>query len=152
MPEVVQDQGTSNTPTEAYNLIATQNQQRSTGEGTLQDVVLITAQSRLTGVTFSWYVTPAAFTTDGGPPLIQEKTGEVNAVMAAPHVQGFRTIQDQDASRLLVNYAIITVGTDDESITDEVQVRMDQINTPACFGAIAATWERLVAISGGALT
>lgn len=151
MPEVIEPGGGS-VETIAYTLIAAVIAPRITGDNTTADVVVVTAMSQLYGVTYTWFVDPKNWTTDGGPPLIQEKTGQVNAIMAHAHVIGFRTVQDQDASRLLVNYAVITVGTSDGQIQDEVSVRMDSIGTPAAFGAIDSTWDRLNAIAGGGLS
>jgi hypothetical protein len=151
MPEVIEPGGGS-TATIDYTLIAAVKTPRVTGDNTVQDVIAVTAQSDLYGVTYSWFVEPENWTVDGGPPLIQEKTGQVNAIMQHAHVIGFRSQQDQDASRLLVNYGIVTVGNDDGSIQDEVSIRMDMLGTPAAFTAIDATWAKLVAVSGGALS
>jgi hypothetical protein len=151
MPEVVQEAGGGSTASIAYALVAAAPTSRVASDNTIQDVIQVTATSILHGVTYTWFVTPQAWTTDGGPPLIQEKTGQVNAVMDADHVQGFRTVQEQNASRLLVNFAVIAVGTDDGLIYDEVQVEMDKLGTPAVFGAITATWDRLNHIAGGGL-
>lgn len=151
MPEVIEPGGGS-TATIDYTLIAAVTVPRVTGDNTVQDVVAVTVQSDLYGVTYSWFVEPTNWTVDGGPPLMQEKTGQVNAIMAADHVIGFRTVQDQDRSRLLRNYGVVTVGNDDGSIQDEVTIPMDSLGTPAAFGAIASTWAKLVAVSGGALS
>lgn len=152
MPEVVETAPGGSNSTTAYTLVAAAPTSRVAGDNTIQDVIQVTATSQLYGVTYTWFVAPKAWTTDGGPPLIQVKTEQVNAIMAAPHVIGFRTVQEQDASRLLVNYAVISVGTDDGSIYDEVQVRMDQLGSTEAFGAIDATWKRLDTISGGNLS
>lgn len=152
MPEVIQGEGGASTATIAYTLVAAAPTSRVASDNTIQDVIQVTATSTEYAVTFTFFVTPQSWTTDGGPPLIQEKTGQVNAVMEAAHVQGFRTVQEQNASRLLVNYAVISVGTDDGLIYDEVQVEMDKLGTPAVFGAISATWDRLNTIAGGGLT
>lgn len=150
MPEVIEPGGGS-TATIDYTLIAAVPTTRVTGDNSTQDVISVTAKSQLFGVTYSWFVEPSSWNEDGGPPLIEEKTGQVNAIMQHAHVIGFRTVQDQDASRLLVNFGVITVGTQDGAIQDEVQVRMDQLGTPAAFGAIDATWNKLNAIAGGGL-
>lgn len=151
MPAVIQGEGGPSTSTIDYTLVAAAPTSRVAGDNTIQDVVQVTATSSLYGVTYTWFVEPKNWTTDGGPPLIQEKTGDVNAVMEADHVIGFRTVQDQNASRLLVNYAVITVGSQDGSVSDEVQVPMDHLNTPATFGAITSVWETLDKIAGGGL-
>lgn len=151
MPEVIEPGGGS-TDTIAYTLVSAAPTSRVAGDNTVEDVIQVTATSQLYGVTYTWFVEPKNWTTDGGPPLIQEKTRDVNAIMEHDHVIGFRTVQDQNASRLLVNYAVISVGTSDGSIYDEVRVQMDAINTPAAFGAIDATWHRLNTIAGGGLT
>lgn len=151
MPEVVETAPGGSNSTTAYTLVAAAPTSRVAGDNTIQDVISVTATSQLYGVTYTWFVTPKAWTTDGGPPLIELKTEQVNAIMEAPHVIGFRTVQDQDASRLLVNYAVISVGTADGAIYDEVQVRMDNLGSPAAFGAIESTWNRLNTISGGNL-
>lgn len=151
MPEVVETAPGGDNSTSAYTLVAAAPTSRVAGDNTIQDVIQVTATSKLYGVTYTWFVEPAAWTTDGGPPLIELKTEQVNAIMGADHVIGFRTVQDQDASRLLVNYGVISVGTADGSIYDEVQVRMDAIGTTAAFGAIESTWARLNHIAGGGL-
>jgi hypothetical protein len=150
VPEVIEPGG-GGTTTIAYTLIAAVNTTRTTGDNSTQDVVFVTAMSKLYGVTFSWFVNPTSWNVDGGPPLIEEKTGQVNAIMQADHVLGFRTIQDQDLSRLLVNFGVITVGSQDGQVQDEVQVRMDQLGTPATFTAIANLWNTLQTIAGGTL-
>jgi len=70
---------------------------------------------------------------------------DVNEICAYRHVIGFRSEQDLDASQLLINNGVITVGTDDGSIQSEVRVRMDHLNQPATFGAIDAAWQVLAA-------
>lgn len=151
MPVEPTDGGTSAAEA-AYTLVGAVTTSRVAGDNTVQQVIQATARSKKFGVTFTWFVNPTVWTADGGPPLIRLKTAQVNAIMEAPHVQAFRTEQDQDASRLLVNIAVITVGTDDDAITEEVRVRMDRINEPRTFAAIASAWKRLVALSDGALS
>lgn len=112
---------------------------------TFTPVVNVTAISTTYGVTFTWTVTAATWDNDGGPAAMTQKVGEVDAVCAAVHVQDFRTEQEQGPSQILYNWGVITVGTNDGTITDEVRARMDSINTPATFAAIAACWARLVA-------
>lgn len=151
MPEAPTDGGNSPAAT-AYTLVAAAPTSRVAGDNTVQEVISVTATSKKFGVTYTWFVNPTVWTAEGGPPLIALKTSQVNALMQADHVIGFRTVQDQDKSRLLVNYAVISVGTDDGSIYDEVRVRMDAIGTPAAFKAIADTWAKLNKIYGGGLS
>src|SRR5690348_9313597 len=96
------------TPAEAgYSLVAAARTSRVTGESSLQEIISVTARSLMYGVTFTWFVSPATWTADGAPGLVGLKTSEVNAICGHDHVIGFRTTQDLDASRLLVNFAII---------------------------------------------
>ena len=140
------DAGGGNAPaSEAYELVAAARTSRVKADNTVQDVIQVTAMSKLYLVTFTWFVEPVDWNLEAHDAIIGPMTARVNEVCGAPHVIGFRTVQDQDASRLLVNYAVITVGTDDGSIQDEIQVRMDQVNSQATFAAIDATWNVLAA-------
>lgn len=135
----------------AYNLIGAARTSRVTSDNTVQDIIQVTAQSQMFLVTFTWFVDPVHWKADGAPGLVGLKTTQVNAICGHDHVIGFRTTQDQDASRLLVNYAIITVGTDDGRIQDENSpdfhpVRMDQLGTPAPVAAADAMWHTLAAV------
>ena len=135
--------GTADT---AYSFVASHRTFRVQGSGDLLAVIDVTATSDLYDATFTFTLKAATWDADGGPPLIEQKTSEVNAVCAHPHVQGFRSEPRQNASKVLYNYAVVTVGTDDGQIEDDVDTfRMDQINTPAMFAAIDACWNRLVA-------
>jgi hypothetical protein len=133
------------TPDEAYTLIATDRTFRVNADQSTTQIVNITAQSKLYGVQFTWTVLAATFDTDGPAAFIPLKTAEVNTICGHPHVQDFRSEVDQGASLVLYNYAVITVGTDDGAITNEVRQRMDQIGTPQVFAKIDAAWKNLAA-------
>lgn len=140
-------QGGGDTPGgSAYVLIGQARTFRvNTSANTFTPIVNVTAQSVAYGVQFTWTVPASTVDNDGLPSVATQKTGEVNQICATAHVQDLRTEQDQGPSQVLYNFAVITVGTDDQSITDEVRVRMDMINEPAAFQAIADSWARLVA-------
>lgn len=127
----------------AYILISTDSTFRVNADQSTTAVVNVTAQSVVFGVQFTWTVLRTTWNSDGPAAFVPLKTAEVNTICAHPHVQDFRTEQDQGPSQVLYNYAVITVGTDDGSITDDVRVRMDHINDPATFGLIDSTWQRL---------
>jgi hypothetical protein len=129
-----------------FELIGTVRTFRVNSDGTFTPVVNITARSRTYGVQFTFTIRASTFDADGAPALTALRTEWVDTVCAHDHVQGFHTEQDQGPDQILYNYAVIEVGTDDESITDEVRVRMDSLNTPATFAAIDASWRRLVAL------
>ena len=117
----------------------------------MQSIVQVSAQSAMYLVTFTWFVDPVTWTADGAPGLVGLKTSQVNAICGHDHVIGFRTVQDQDASKLLVNFAIITVGTPDGSAQNEndstsLPVRMDEIGTPKPFAVADALWKPLAAV------
>ena len=131
-------------PPDAYRLVGSQQTFRVNADGTTTPIVLITATSQLYGTTFFWFITEKTFQSGGAPAATGAKTQEVNAVAGHPHVQGFRSEQDQDVSGLLYNYAVITVGTDDLAITATVKVRMDHLGAGSTFDAIDAAWQRLV--------
>lgn len=127
-----------------YFLRGTVNTFRTNQNNTTTALVELTCYSTLYGVTYTWAVTKATYLSNGGDVLASEKTAQVEQICAADHVQGFRTEKEEDASSLLYNYAVITVGTDDGDISDTVSVRMDQIGTPGAFALIDACWQRLV--------
>jgi hypothetical protein len=133
-----------------YTLVGTSDGFRPNSDNTFTAVSNITAQSNTYGVVFTWTILKSVLVADGAPPLAAQKTAEVDQICGHPHVQDFRTEQDQGASQVLYNYAVITVGTDDGAITTEVRVRMDQINTPGAFGSIDAAWSQLVALGAAA--
>jgi hypothetical protein len=134
----------SDTATGAYILVGTARTFRVNSDQTTTPIVHVTATSKTYGVTFSWDMLASVWDDDGGPPLIAERTGQVDEICGHAHVQGFRSEADLDASQLLYNYGVITVGTDDQAITDEARVRMDHLGLPSTFGTIDAVWKRLV--------
>jgi hypothetical protein len=129
-----------------YTLIGAVRTFRVNNDGTFTGVVNITAVSKTYGVQFTFTILAATFDADGAPSQTGLRTEWVDQIAAHDHVVGFRTEVDQGPDQILYNYGVITVGTPDAAITDEVRVRMDQLNTPAAFGAIDASWNRLVAL------
>jgi len=132
-----------------YKLIALQRTTRANNDGTFTPVVNITLQSVKYGVQFTFTLLASTYDTDGGPPLEEERTGWVDAVCAYPHVHDFWSEVDQGPSQVLYNYGVITVGSDDGSVTDQVRRRMDQLNEPATFQAINAAVKRLNSVGAG---
>ena len=126
-----------------YVLIAVDSTIRVNADQTTTPVVNVTAQSVVFGVQFTWTVLRATWLADGPAAFVPIKTAEVNTICAHEHVQDFRSEQDLGPSQVVYNYAVITVGTDDQAITDDVRVRMDHIGEPSTFAAIEATWSRL---------
>jgi len=131
---------------DAYNLVSTQRTFRVNADNTTTEVVNITAQSQLYLVYFTWTILASTFDADGTPPLVALKTSQVNVICGYNHVQDFRTEQDHGPSDVLYNFAVVTVGTDDQSITTEVRERMDSIGTPEVLGKIDKAWSQLQAI------
>jgi hypothetical protein len=129
-----------------YYLIGVVKLPRVNSDTTTETVVQVTAKSKTYLVTYAWFMTLAEFNSDGYVAATELKTSEVDTICAHPHVTGFRSEQDQDASELLINNAVITVGTDDGNIEETVRDRMDQIGLPAVFAAIDAAWARLVTL------
>lgn len=127
-----------------YTLISSFRTFRVRPDNTTQPIQAVTAQSTMFGVSFSFFIPGATWDTDGGPPLIRDMTGYVNDVCGLAHVVGFRSEQDLGSDQMLYNFAVITVGTEDGSITDEARVRMDLLRTGAAVPAIDAVWARLV--------
>jgi hypothetical protein len=138
------DLGGVDAPDEAYRLVGTNRTFRVNPDNTFTPVIFVTASSRLYGVSYTWTLLASTWDEDGGPPLIALKTSQVNALCGHDHVQDFRTEQDQGPSQELLNFAVITVGTDDGAVTDEARVRMDAIGLPSAFAACDAVWARLV--------
>lgn len=134
--------GVDDAGSEAYTLIGSARTFRVNPDQTTTPVVNVTAQSTVFGVQFTWTVLASVWDASGPAGVVPIKTGEVNLICGKPHVQDFRTEQDQGPSQVLYNYAVITVGTEDQAITDEVRVRMDKISPPP-NAAIDATWKRL---------
>jgi hypothetical protein len=129
----------------AFVLIASMRTFRVNADQTTTPVVNVTAQSVAFGVQFTWTVLASTWDADGPAAFVPLKTAEVNTICAHPHVQDFRTETDQGPSQVLYNFAVITVGTDDQAITDEVRVRMDHINDPSTFASIDHVWSQLAA-------
>lgn len=126
-----------------YDLISSYRTFRVRPDNTTQPIQAVTAQSKLYGVSFSFFIDGRTWDTDGGPPFIRDMTAYVNDVCGMDHVVGFRSEQDLGSDQMLYNFAVITVGTEDGSVTDEARVRMDQLRTGAEVPAIAAVWKRL---------
>ena len=129
-----------------YDPIASTRTFRVLPNNDTQPIQAVTVRSRLYGVVFSFFIDGNTWDTDGGPPFIRDMTAYVNDVCGMDHVIGFRSEQDLGPDQLLYNYAVITVGTDDELLTDEARVRMDQLRNGAEVPAINAAWSRLQAI------
>lgn len=127
-----------------YQLDGSEDTFRVNPDGSTTPIVQITATSGLYGVTYTWFVSEAEFVATGPRNLANLMTADVNAVCGYQHVQDFRTEQDQGPSRLLYNFAVITVGTDDQAITKDVTRRMDMLNTPETFTLIDAAWQLLL--------
>jgi hypothetical protein len=129
-----------------FRLIATQRTFRVNADQSTTPVINVTAQSLAYGVQFTWTMLAKTWDESGGPPAISLKTSEVDQLCGHEHVQDFRTEQDQGPSQQLYNYAVITVGTEDQAITDDARVRMDSIGLPSAFAAVDAVWNRLVSV------
>ena len=145
------DQAGTSPDAAAYRLISAGRTTRVLADNTLQDIVVVSAQSIGYLVTFTWFVEPINWNASGAPGIVGAKTAVVNQICGHDHVIGFRSMQDTDASRLLVNYAVITVGTDDGRIQDETlppeyKIRMDQLDTPAPYAAIEKLWKTLQSV------
>lgn len=131
-------------PTE-YRLVGAVPTFRVNQNNTTTAIVELTAYSPLYGVQYTWDVLKTTFDRDGGKALAEQKTEQVNAVAAHPHVQALRSEKEQDRSGLLYNYLVITVGTPDLAITTDVTRRMDQLADTATAAAIDKAWKTLVA-------
>jgi hypothetical protein len=134
--------------TVAYRHIAGGEVPRVNSDGSITKVYSLTAESVLYGVQYTWFIPLATFKTDGAVNAQSSMTATVNNVCAHPHVQDFWTEQVQDRSNLLVNQAVITVGTDDGQSTTTVTKRMDQLGDGTVGAQIDAAWQ-LVSASGG---
>jgi hypothetical protein len=119
---------------------------RVNNDGTFTQIVTVTAESSLYQVQFTFTILAATFDADGGPPLTAERTAWVDEICGHAHVQDFWSEVDQGPSQVLYNYGVITVGTDDGAITNQVRARMDQLNDPATFAAIDKAWKQLQAL------
>lgn len=127
-----------------YYLIGAGVIPRVSSDTTTTQVAQITVKSKLYLVTYTWFMTLATYKSDGYVAAAELKTSQVNTICAHPHVQEFRSEQDQDASNLLINNAVIGVGTDDLNVIEPVRYRMDSIGLPGVFDAIDAAWAKLV--------
>lgn len=125
--------------------VSTRRSFRVNDDGSTTEIVTVTRESVKYGVQYTWTILAATWDTDGGPPLIALKTEEVNAICGHDHVQDFRTESAPGPSDITYNYAVITVGDDDQANTDEARVRMDHIGLPSAFQAIDDVWARLQA-------
>lgn len=141
----VADGGGGVTPSH-FTLVGVVPTFRVNQNNTTTAIVEITAYSVLYGVQFTWDVLQTTFTATGAKNLAAQKTSEVNAVAEIPHVQALRSEKEQDRSGLLYNYLVITVGTPDLAITQDVTSRMDQIDSEATAAKIDTAWKQLVAL------
>jgi len=132
----------------AYNLISATRTFRVNSDGSTTPVINVTAQSQKYDVLYTWTMLAATWDSDQGGPAVSLKTEQVNAICDWPHVQDFRTETDQGASQVLYNFAVITVGTDDEAITNDLRVRMDHLNASSVFTQIDALWAQIEKVIG----
>jgi hypothetical protein len=147
MPLPVQGDDTqSEGDSHPYQLLGVVRTFRVNNDGTFTPIANITAASKTYGVQFTFTILAKTLDEDGAPAETGLRTEWVDTICAHDHVVGFRTEVDQGPDGVLYNYGVITVGTDDGAISDEVRVRMDQLNAPATFGLIDASWKRLVAL------
>lgn len=129
-----------------YNLIGVERTFRvNPSNNTSTAVVNVTAQSVVYGVQYTWTILASTWDAAGSDAVLSQKAAEVDAIMEEGHVIDFRTETQQGPSQVLYNYGVITVGTADGSISDEVTARMDQLTDPSVQTNILATWARLVA-------
>lgn len=129
-----------------YVLVGVERTFRVTpSNNTLTPIVNVTAQSSVYGVQYTWTLLAKTWDAQGSTALLSEKAAEVDAIMEEGHVIDFRSETRQGPSQVLYNYGIITVGTADGSISDEVEIRMDMLTDPSVQTNILATWARLVA-------
>jgi len=137
------DEGSADHP---YTPIAIVRTFRVNNDGTTTNIVNITAASVLYGVQFTFTLLASTVDDDGAPPLTAERTAWVDEVCGYPHVQDFWSETDQGPSQVLYNYGVITVGTDDGAITNQIRVRMDSLNDGSTFTAIDKAWKQLQAL------
>lgn len=123
-----------------YQVVGTLATFQVNDNNTTTPIEQITARSPKYDVTFTFNVLRSTFLADGAPALVALKTQEVNQIAGHDHVQGVRSTQDVDAAGHLYNYLVVTVGSDDDLRTTEVQIRMDQIGLPSAFAAIDDAW------------
>lgn len=129
-----------------FTLLGVVNTFRVNANNTTTDLVEITAQSDLYGAVFTWDILKSTFDGEGALNAAQEKTTQVNYIAGRDHTYAIRGEQDTDKSGVLYNYLVVTVGTDDGTITTDVPIRMDAIGLPAAFGLLDDAWARLVAL------
>jgi hypothetical protein len=137
--------GTGPGTSQGYTPISIFRTFRVLADNSTQPIQSVTVQSDLYGVAFTFFIDGKTWDTDGGPPFIHDMTGYVNDVCGQDHVVGFRTEQDLGTDGQLYNFAVITVGTEDSTLTDDARVRMDALRTGAEVPAIARAWARLQA-------
>lgn len=141
----VDDNGTPYTSGEA-ELVGVLSSFQVNPNNTTTPIVQITGRSKLYDVTFTFNVTQETFDNNGAPELLFLKTEQVNLIAGLDHVQGVRGEEDQGRDGNLYNYLVVTVGTDDQTITSDVRIRMDQLDTPGARGVIDKAWTNLVAL------
>lgn len=133
-------------PDDAYVLNGVVSTFRVNQNNTTTDLIEITATSAKYGVQFTWDLLKSTFDGEGAANAAAAKTTEVNYIAGRDHTYAVRSVADQDKSGTLYNYLVVTVGTDDGSITADVQVRMDQLQLPSSFAALDAAWANLKAL------
>src|SRR6201993_323807 len=120
MPAVTQGPGGSGSnSTIDYIPVSFIRTSRVNSDETVENIIQATQKSAIYGVTFTFFIASDQWEGGQGNGLIEYMTEVVNNVCAYQHVIGFRTVQDQDPSRLLVNYGVIAVGTPDGAFYDE---------------------------------
>ena len=142
------DEGGATVEDYAYNLIAAQRTFRVNSDGSTTPVVNITAQSQKYGVVYTWTMLASVWDGDQGQANAMTKTEQVNVICSQDHVQDFRTETDQGASQILYNFAVITVGTDDGTITNEFRVRMDHLSDSSVLTQIGTVWDQIAKVIG----
>ena len=140
--------GGAGSPT-GYTPISSFKTFRVLADNTTEEIHSITAMSNTYGVTFTFFIKESTFETDGGGAFTSFMTGLVDDVCGLDHVVGFRTEQDLGPDQLLYNFAVITVGTDDGSLTTEARVRMDGLEQGLEVTAINKAWDQLSGLIAG---
>lgn len=136
------EQGTGaggDSPT-AYQIVSQLSTFRVNANNTTTAIEQLVVRSLMYDVTFMFNVTHAVFLADGAPILAAERTQQVNAFGAHPHVVGLRGEEDQGADGNLYNYLVVTVGSDDGERTTDVRIRMDQLGSGSRFDAVDNAW------------
>lgn len=132
--------------TSEYEVVSQSSTFRVNANNTTTAIEQITARSLLYDVTFTFNVTAATYNADGAAVLASEKTAQVNEIAGHDHVVALRGEEDQGSDGNLYNYLVVSVGTADGSRYSDVRIRMDNIGTPAAFGAIDKAWNLLTAL------